>query len=184
VGWQGAQGRYGVVPDLTCLGKVIGGGMPLAALGGRRDLMEQLAPLGPVYQAGTLSGNPVSVAAGLATLRALADDPGAYDRLDALGAQAEALLTDALAAAGVTGCVNRVGSMLTLFVGPPEVRDGRDAARSRTDAFGRYFRAMLAEGIYLPPSQFEAMFLSLAHTPAHVAELGRAARKALAAVAA
>ncbi len=184
VGWQGAQGRYGILPDLTCLGKVIGGGMPLAALGGRRELMEQLAPLGPVYQAGTLAGNPVSVAAGLATLRALRADPGAYDRLEALGAEAEALLTEALAATRVAGCVNRVGSMLTLFLGPEAVRDGRDAARARPDAFARYFRAMLAEGIYLPPSQFEAMFLSLAHTAADVAELGRAARKALAAVAA
>ncbi len=164
VGWQGAQGRYGVLPDLTCLGKVIGGGMPLAALGGRRDLMEQLAPVGPVYQAGTLAGNPVSVAAGLATLRALR--------------------AQALAATGVAGCVNRVGSMLTLFVGPEAVRDGRDAARARPDAFARYFRAMLAEGIYLPPSQFEAMFLSLAHTAADIAALGRAARRALAAVAA
>ncbi len=184
VGWQGAQGRYGVLPDLTCLGKVIGGGMPLAALGGRRDLMEQLAPVGPVYQAGTLAGNPVSVAAGLATLRALRAQPGAYDRLEALGAEAETLLTEALAATGVAGCVNRVGSMLTLFVGPEAVRDGRDAARARPDAFARYFRAMLAEGIYLPPSQFEAMFLSLAHTAADIAALGRAARRALAAVAA
>jgi len=184
VGWQGAQGRYGVRPDLTCLGKVIGGGMPLAALGGRRDLMERLAPVGPVYQAGTLSGNPVSVAAGLATLTALRAEGGAYERLEALGAQAEAVLGEALAATRIGGCVNRVGSMLTLFLGPEAVRDGRDAARARTDAFAQYFRGMLAEGIYLPPSQFEALFLSLAHTEADVALLGRAARRALAALAA
>jgi glutamate-1-semialdehyde 2,1-aminomutase len=184
IGWQGAQGRYGVLPDLTCLGKVIGGGMPLAALGGRRELMEQLAPLGPVYQAGTLAGNPVSVAAGLATLRALRADPEAYDRLEALGAEAEALFLEALAAARVPGCVNRVGSMLTLFLGPEEVRDGRDAVRAKSDAYARYFRAMLAEGVYLPPSPFEAMFLSLAHTAADVAALGRAARRALATVSA
>src|SRR5579871_5175634 len=169
---------------ITCFGKVIGGGMPLAALGGRRDLMERLAPVGPVYQAGTLSGNPVSVAAGLATLTALRAEGGAYERLEALGAQAEAVLGEALAATRIGGCVNRVGSMLTLFLGPEAVRDGRDAARARTDAFAQYFRGMLAEGIYLPPSQFEALFLSLAHTEADVALLGRAARRALAALAA
>jgi glutamate-1-semialdehyde 2,1-aminomutase len=180
VGWAGAQGRYGVMPDLTCLGKIIGGGLPAAAFGGRRDLMQRLAPVGPVYQAGTLSGNPLSVAAGLATLRKLRDTSGAYDRLEVLGAAAEAALLDALRASGRRGCVNRVGSMLTLFHGVDAVRSHADAIRADTDAFGRFFRGMLAERVYLPPSQFESMFLSLAHTDADVERLGSAARKVLA----
>jgi glutamate-1-semialdehyde 2,1-aminomutase len=180
VGWSGAQGRFGVVPDLTCLGKIIGGGMPLAAFGGRRDLMERVAPTGPVYQAGTLSGNPVSVAAGLATLRTLHATPQAYERLERLGALAEAALGDALAAAGVRGCVNRVGSMLTLFLGVERVTCYADTQRADTARFADFFRKMLAEGVYLPPSQFEAMFLSLAHSEADVERLGQAARRALA----
>ena len=180
VGWSGAQGRYAVAPDLTCLGKAIGGGMPLAAFGGRRELMEQLAPTGPVYQAGTLSGNPVSVAAGLATLDTVRDQPGAYERLEELGALAEAVLRGAAAEAGVPACVNRVGSMLTLFVGVDEVRSYAEARSADTARFARFFQGMLAEGVYLPPSQFEAMFLSLAHTEADIDLLGRAARKALA----
>lgn len=181
VGWNGAQGRFGVTPDLTCLGKVIGGGLPLAAVGGRRDLMELLAPVGPVYQAGTLSGNPLSVAAGLATLKGLRDTPGAYERLEALGAMAEEALRDAARSAGVPAAVNRVGSMLTLFIGVPAVRNLDDALACSKERFARWFSAMLAEGVYLPPSQFEALFLSLAHGEADVDVLGRAARRALAA---
>jgi glutamate-1-semialdehyde 2,1-aminomutase len=180
VGWSGAQGRYGVVPDLTCLGKIIGGGLPLAAFGGRRDLMQQLAPAGPVYQAGTLSGNPVSVAAGVATLTVLRETPGAYERLEELGALAQQGLEDAAAAAGVPACVNRVGSMLTFFLGVERVTDLAAARRADTARFARFFRAMLVEGVYLPPSQFEAMFLSLAHGEADVARLTAAARRALA----
>src|SRR5467141_2582031 len=123
VGWSGAQGRYGVTPDLTCLGKVIGGGLPVAAFGGSRALMEQLAPTGPVYQAGTLSGNPLAVTAGRTTLEIVREQPAAYDRLDSLGARAEELLRQALAAGGKSGCVNRVGSMLTLFFGVDTVRN-------------------------------------------------------------
>jgi glutamate-1-semialdehyde 2,1-aminomutase len=180
VGWSGAQGHFGVVPDLTCLGKVIGGGMPLAAFGGKRDLMERVAPAGPVYQAGTLSGNPVSVAAGLATLRTLQATPQAYDRLERLGALAESTLGEVLAATGVPGCVNRVGSMLTLFLGVERVASYADTQRADTARFADFFRKMLAEGVYLPPSQFEAMFLSLAHSEADVERLGQAARRALA----
>ena len=180
VAWNGAQGRYGVVPDLSCLGKVIGGGLPLAAFGGRRDLMEQLAPTGAVYQAGTLSGNPLAVAAGLATLDSVRQTPGAYDRLEQLGARAEDLLGQALAATRTPGCVNRVGSMLTVFFGVERVRDHGDARGADTAAFARFFHGMLAEGVYLPPSQFEAMFLSLAHTEADIDRLGRAARTVLA----
>jgi glutamate-1-semialdehyde 2,1-aminomutase len=180
VGWSGAQGRYGITPDLTCLGKVIGGGLPVGAFGGPRALMEQLAPTGPVYQAGTLSGNPLSMAAGVATLSALRDTPAAYERLEALGALAENGLREA--AAGRPACVNRVGSMLTLFLGTEGVRDHSEAIRADTVRFGRYFQGMLAEGIYLPPSQFEAMFVSLAHTERDVERLARAARKVLAEV--
>jgi glutamate-1-semialdehyde 2,1-aminomutase len=180
VGWGGAQALYGVTPDLTCLGKVVGGGLPLAAFGGGRDLMEQLAPTGPVYEAGTLAGNPVSVAAGLATLETLRGTPGVYERLDGLGRLAQEALEEAARAAGVPACVNRVGSMLTLFVGIPEVRDQSEARRADTARFARFFRGMLAEGIYLPPSQFEAMFISVAHTEADLERLGHAAREALA----
>jgi glutamate-1-semialdehyde 2,1-aminomutase len=179
VGWGGAQGRWGVTPDLTCLGKIVGGGMPLAAFGGRRDVMELLSPVGPVYQAGTLSGNPVGIAAGLATLTTIRETPGAYARLEQLGASLEAGLADALRAAGVGGCINRVGSMLTLFFGVPEVRSYADVVRADTAMFGRFFRGMLDEGVYLPPSQFEAMFLSLAHDEADVDRIVRAARAAL-----
>jgi len=180
VGWSGAQGRYGVTPDLTCLGKVIGGGLPVGAFGGPRSLMKQLAPGGPVYQAGTLSGNPLSAAAGLATLQTMRDTRDAYARLDGLGALAEAQLREAVAAAGVPACVNRVGSLLTLFLGVEEVRDYAGARRADTARFARFFHGMLAEGMYLPPSQFEVMFLSLAHTEADIERFGRAARKVLA----
>ena len=180
VAWGGAQARYRVAPDLSCLGKIIGGGMPLAAFGGRRDLMQLISPAGPVYQAGTLSGNPISVSAGLATLRALQRVPDAYARLEALGQQAEAGLRDALAAGGVRGCVNRVGSMLTLFLGVDGVRDFQSALRADTAAFGRFFLGMLDQGVYLPPSQFEALFLSLAHDEADIDRLVGAARRVLA----
>jgi glutamate-1-semialdehyde 2,1-aminomutase len=179
VGWSGAQGRHGISPDLTCLGKIIGGGLPLAAFGGRRDLMERLAPVGPVYQAGTLAGNPLSVAAGLATLTTLRETRGAYERLDQLAALAEKGLTEAIATSGLPGCVNRVGSMFTIFLGVGSVTDLASAKRADTTRFARFFRAMLEQGIYLPPSQFEAMFVSLAHTEADVARLVRAARSAL-----
>ncbi len=180
VGWSGAQGRFGIAPDLTCLGKVIGGGLPLAAFGGRRDLMSMIAPVGPVYQAGTLSGNPISVAAGLAVLRGLEALPAAYDRLEALGALAEQRLREALEATQTRGTINRIGSMLTMFLGVDRVRCHADAVASDTEQFARYFRGMLAEGMYLPPSQFEAMFVSLAHDEEHIEQLGRAARLALA----
>ena len=179
VSWGGAQGHFGVTPDLTCLGKIVGGGMPLAAFGGRRDLMAQLAPLGPVYQAGTLAGNPVSVAAGLATLEVIRDTSGCYARLEELGQHAERVLRAAALEAGVPACVNRIGSMLTVFLGVEEVHDLAGARRSDGERFARFFRGMLEEGIYLPPSQFEAMFVSLAHTEADIERVGRAARSVL-----
>src|SRR5262245_58228730 len=179
VGLSGAQGRYSVTPDLSCLGKVLGGGMPLAAFGGQRRLMQQLAPLGSVYQAGTLSGNPLSVAAGLATLHALRTTRGAYDRLEQLGSEAEGGLRDALAASRTTGCVNRVGSMMTLFLGIPSARSFAEVCRADTAAFARFFWGMLEEGFYLPPSQFEAMFWSLAHERADVQAFTSAAGRVL-----
>jgi glutamate-1-semialdehyde 2,1-aminomutase len=176
--WGGVQVPMGLQPDLTCLGKVIGGGLPLAAVGGRRDVMQQLAPVGAVYQAGTLSGNPLAVSAGLATLDLL-DKAGTYERLEAMGARLEAGLHAALAARGVRGCVQRAGSMWTLFFGVDRVADAEDARRADTAAFGRFFLAMLERGIYLPPSQFEAAFISLAHGEAEIDATIAAADQAL-----
>jgi glutamate-1-semialdehyde 2,1-aminomutase len=156
----GAQERYGVLPDLTILGKIVGGGLPLAAFGGRADLMEQLAPGGTVYQAGTLSGNPIATAAGLAVLRRL-DDDRVYDELERRGARLERGLAP-------FGRVQRVGGMLTLFCRDEPVRDFEDAAASDTERYGALFRHLLARGIYIAPSQFEAMFLSLAHGDAEI----------------
>jgi glutamate-1-semialdehyde 2,1-aminomutase len=178
VAWGGAQLRYGVVPDLTCLGKVIGGGLPAAAFGGRADVMSKLAPLGPVYQAGTLSGNPLALAAGLATLSILAR-PGSYERLEALGARLEAGFASAAAAAGVPVRLNRVGAMFTGFFSAAPVTDYASAKRCDTARFGRFFRAMLDRGVYLAPSQFEAAFLSLAMSEADIDHTVRAAAEAL-----
>jgi glutamate-1-semialdehyde 2,1-aminomutase len=179
--WGGVQNAMRIRPDLTCLGKVIGGGLPLAAVGGRRDVMQQLAPLGPVYQAGTLSGNPLAVAAGLATLAQL-DRPGTYERLEGLGAALEEGLRGALRASGQRGCVNRRGSMWTLFLGVDAVTDADGARAADTAAFGRFFAAMLERGIYLPPSQFEAAFVSLAHSDDDIDATVRAAHEVLAAL--
>jgi glutamate-1-semialdehyde 2,1-aminomutase len=154
----GAQERYGVTPDLTILGKIVGGGLPLAAFGGRAELMEQLAPSGPVYQAGTLSGNPLATAAGLSVLRRLRD-PRVYDELERRGERLERGLREAAPDA----VVQRVGAMATLFCRDAPVRDFEDAAAADTDRYGALFRHLLRRGVYLAPSQFEAMFLSLAH---------------------
>ncbi len=178
VAFDGAQGRYGVRPDLTCLGKIIGGGLPVGAYGGARRIMEHVSPLGGVYQAGTLSGNPLAVAAGLATVRALRD-PAVYTRLEALGARLEQGIRRAADKHGVPVTVNRVGSMLTGFFTPGPVTDYASAKRSDTERYGRYFRAMLERGVYLAPSQFEAAFVSLAHTEADVDAAARAATEAL-----
>jgi glutamate-1-semialdehyde 2,1-aminomutase len=178
----GAQARYGVTPDLSCLGKIIGGGLPVGAYGGRRDLMSQVAPLGGVYQAGTLSGNPLAVAAGLATLRAL-EGPDVYPRLERAGAALEAGIREAARAAGVPVTVNRVGSMLTAFFTEGPVTDYASARRSDTARYGRYFHAMLERGVFLAPSQFEAAFVSLAHGEAELAEAAAACRAAMRAAA-
>jgi glutamate-1-semialdehyde 2,1-aminomutase len=169
-GYGGAQALYGVTPDLTCLGKIIGGGLPAAAFGGRSEIMDRLAPNGPVYQAGTLSGNPLAMAAGLATLEILRR-PGTYERLEQLGARLGNGLLAAARDAGIDACLNRVGSAMTLFFTAGPVTDYAGARRSDTERFGRFFRAMRERGVWLPPSQFEALFVSLAHGEAEVDEV-------------
>jgi glutamate-1-semialdehyde 2,1-aminomutase len=159
--------QLGVKPDLIMLGKIIGGGMPIGAIGGRAELMDLLAPQGAVYQAGTLSGNPVSVTAGIETLRTLGDAIS-YERLEASGTRLENGFRDGLARSGLRGCVNRAGSLLTLFFGVDQVTNADEARRADATMFARFFRAMLERGIYLPPSQFEAMFVSLAHSEADI----------------
>jgi glutamate-1-semialdehyde 2,1-aminomutase len=171
VAFGGAQQRFGIRPDLTTLGKVIGGGLPVGAYGGRKDIMNKVAPAGPVYQAGTLSGNPLAVAAGLAMLRHLKAHPEVYDRLEARAAE-----LCAAAPAGVT--VNRAGSMFTFFFTEGPVTDWESARRSDTARFGRFFRAMLERGIYLAPSQFEAAFVSAAHSEQDIRKTAAAAREA------
>ena len=182
VAYGGAQALYRVRPDLTCLGKIIGGGLPVGAYGGRRDLMEHVAPLGGVYQAGTLSGNPLAVAAGLATLGALRD-PALYARLERLGALLQEGLETAARKAGVALTVNRVGSMLTGFFCEGPVTDYASAQRSDTARYARYFHAMLQRGVFLAASQFEAAFVSLAHTEADLDGAAGAAAEAMATIA-
>jgi glutamate-1-semialdehyde 2,1-aminomutase len=160
----GAQEVYGVVPDLTTLGKIIGGGLPVGAFGGRASLMRQVAPEGPVYQAGTLSGNPLAMAAGMATLSHLRRNPAIYDELERLGARLEAGFREIVGAHRDVLSWNRVGSMATLFFSPGPVTGWASAAPADRDRFARYFHGMLDRGIYLPPSPFEAAFLSAAHT--------------------
>jgi glutamate-1-semialdehyde 2,1-aminomutase len=175
----GAQQRYGVRPDLTALGKVIGGGLPVGAYGGPRSLMERMAPAGDVYQAGTLSGNPLAMAAGLATLGALAHEEVAYDRLEALGARLQGGLEQAAEAAGVPLAVARVGSVLTPFFREATPRDYAEARTSDTWKFARFHRAMLERGVLLPPSQFECWFVSLAHDEEAIDQTVAAAAEAL-----
>jgi len=176
----GAAQRYGVRPDLVTLGKVIGGGLPVGAYGGRRDLMARLSPVGPVYQAGTLSGNPLAMAAGIATLDLLAE-PNAYETLEARSARLEKGLAEAVREARIPARVQRVGSMLTLFFTAGAVADYAGARVCDTEAFGRFFQGMLGRGVYLPPSQFEAWFVSLAHTDEDIRRTVEAARAAFSA---
>jgi glutamate-1-semialdehyde 2,1-aminomutase len=174
VAFGGAQQRYGIRPDLTTLGKVIGGGLPVGAYGGRRDIMSRVAPAGPIYQAGTLSGNPLAVAAGLAMLRHLKAHPEIYERLEQQSAELCAAVPE-----GIT--VNRVGAMFTFFFTDGPVTDYESAKRSDTGRFGAFFRGMLERGIYLAPSQFEAAFLSAAHSDDDILRTIAAAREAFAA---
>src|SRR5437667_5298458 len=178
VGYGGAQQRYGIRPDLTTLGKIIGGGLPVGAYGGKAALMDIVAPAGPVYQAGTLSGNPVALAAGLKTLEILRR-PGTYDRLEAVSAKLAAGLAREAQKAAVAACVNRVGSMLTMFFVDGPVVDFASAKKSHTAAFGAFFRSALDQGVYFPPGQFEAAFVSTAHTETDIETTLRAAARAL-----
>ena len=180
VGPGGAQGRYGVTPDLTVLGKIVGGGMPVGAYGGRADLMALIAPSGPVYQAGTLSGHPLAMAAGAATLRLLT--PDRYDALEATGARLEAGLRTAAAASGTPVGITRVGSLLTVFFRDGAPATAEEAFTSDRAAYARFFGAMLDAGVLLAPSQFEAWFVSLAHGEAELDETLAAAAAAFAAV--
>ncbi|MBZ5597540.1 MAG: glutamate-1-semialdehyde 2,1-aminomutase [Acidobacteriia bacterium] len=178
----GAQELYAIHPDLTTMGKIIGGGLPVGAYGGPSEIMDLVAPLGPVYQAGTLSGNPLAMAAGLATLRHLKEHKKEiYPRLDKLSGELAAGVALAAKEAGVPICYNRVGSMFTWFFAPCPVTDWNSAAKSDTEAFGRFFRAMLDNGVYLPPSQFEAAFLSAAHTEEDIQQTIAMAKQAFAA---
>jgi glutamate-1-semialdehyde 2,1-aminomutase len=178
VAYGGAQQLYKIRPDLTCLGKVIGGGLPVGAFGGRREIMEKVAPVGPIYQAGTLSGNPLAMTAGIETLKLLAK-PGVYTSLEKSSAELEKGLREAAGEAGVAMTFNRVGSMFTGFFTEKKVRDFSSAKTSDTARFGRYFLSMLKNGVNLAPSQFEAAFMSLAHTKADIAKTVEAARKSL-----
>lgn len=163
---RSAQGLYGVDPDITTLGKIIGGGLPIGAIGGKNDVMEHLAPAGPVYQAGTLSGNPVAVAAGMATLKGLTTD--VYEKLESLGQRMEWGIRDNIEATSIPACLQRVGAMGCLLFGDGPIRTASDTRSCDLDRFARYFEIMLDGGIYLPPSQFESFFLSAAHTPADI----------------
>jgi len=182
VAFGGAQELYGTRPDLTALGKIIGGGLPVGAYGGPAEFMDQVAPLGPMYQAGTLSGNPLAMAAGLATLRHLRDNRELYGRLDRAAATLVDMVADAAHQAGVAVTANRVRSMFTWFFTAEPVTDWDSAAKSDTALFGKFHRAMLEEGIWLPPSQFEAAFLSAAHSMDDISQTVEAARKAFGAI--
>jgi glutamate-1-semialdehyde 2,1-aminomutase len=179
VAWGGAQELYGIQPDLTTLGKIIGGGLPVGAYGGPSEIMDLVAPLGPMYQAGTLSGNPLTMAAGLATLRHLREHKQQiYPRLEKLSGELVEGVAAAAKGAGVAICHNRVGSMFTWFFQPGPVTNWTSAAKSDTEGFARFFRSMLDSGIYLPPSQFEAAFLSAAHSEEDVQKTIEAAKQA------
>ena len=179
VSYGGAQELYGIKPDLTTMGKIIGGGLPVGAYGGPKEIMDMVAPLGPMYQAGTLSGNPLAMAAGCAMLKQLRDRKGEiYPRLEKLSGELVAGVSAAASEAGVALCANRVGSMFTWFFQKGPVTDWETASKSNTEAFGKFFRAMLDAGVYLPPSQYEAAFLGAAHTEDDVRKTVEAAKRA------
>jgi glutamate-1-semialdehyde 2,1-aminomutase len=182
VAFGGAQELYNIRPDLTTMGKIIGGGLPVGAYGGPNEIMNLVAPLGPMYQAGTLSGNPLAMAAGCAMLKHLRDHKEEiYSRIDKLSGELVEGVAAAAKDAGVPLCYNRVGSMFTWFFTPGPVTDWESASKSNTEAFGRYFRAMLDGGVYLPPSQYEAAFLGTTHTAEDVQQTVAAAKQAFAA---
>ena len=178
LGLSGAQGRFGIMPDLSCFGKVIGGGLPVGAFGGRRDVMDCLAPDGSVYQAGTLSGNPLAMSAGIAVLEALADGV-VYKKIETLGQALSEGLADAAKSAGVPVRLQRIGSMSCCYFTDEPVHNMADAMKSDREKFGKYFHCMLEEGVYLAPSQFEAGFISAAHDEAAIEKTIAAAAKVM-----
>jgi glutamate-1-semialdehyde 2,1-aminomutase len=178
IAYGGAQNYYKIRPDLTILGKIIGGGFPVGAVGGASEIMDQLAPLGPVYQAGTLSGNPVAMAAGLKTLELLKKS-GTYDKLDELGLQLAQGLENILEMKKIKARIQRMGSMMTLFFTDRPVENYEDAQKSDTKMFRKFFQVMFERGIFLPPSQFEAWFLSLVHSKKDIEKILKATRSAL-----
>jgi len=175
VAYGGAQQLYGITPDLTCLGKIIGGGLPVGAYGGKREIMERVSPSGPVYQAGTLSGNPLAVTAGIATLEIIRQ-PGVYEQLEQSSQALASGLAEAAGEAGAEVCLNRVGSMLCCFFTGQDVKDYASACTSNTAQYAAFFKAMLEQGVYLAPSQFEAAFMSLVHGDGEIDETVEAAR--------
>ncbi len=175
VAYSGAQGLYGIAPDLSCFGKIVGGGLPVGAYGGRKKIMAVVAPEGPVYQAGTLSGNPIAMAAGIATLKQL-KQPGFYESLERVSSLLAEGMGRAAADAGIKVVINRVGSMMGVFFTGRPVKNYEDAKTSDLDLFSRYYRGMLSRGVYLPPSQFESLFISAAHTDREVEQTVSAAR--------
>jgi len=177
--YGGVQDQFGIKPDLTCLGKIVGGGFPFAVYGGRGDIMDRLAPIGPVYQAGTLSGNPVAVAASLATLEVLRNRDGLYEELETHGRALQNILEKEAKSAGFSIVVNRAGSMLTPFFTNAPVFDYSSAKRSNVEKFARFYRAMIEEGISIPPSPFEAFFLSRAHDRSVIGRIGKAIAKSM-----
>ena len=181
VGYGGAQALFGITPDITTMGKIIGGGLPVGAYGGRRDVMQMVAPLGPMYQAGTLSGNPLAVAAGVATLTEL-QRPGVYEQLEATAVRFTEGVAAAFREAEVPSTINRVASMFTGFFNPGPVTSLAQVEQSDTAIYGRYFHALLDRGVYIAPSQFEAGFVSIAHTDADIDRAIEAVVEALAAV--
>ncbi len=178
VAYGGAQSRYGITPDLTCLGKIIGGGLPVGAYGGRREVMEMMAPVGPVYQAGTLSGNPLVMTAGIETLKTLSQ-PGTYEQLEAAASCLEAGIAEAASSLNLSLNISRVASLMTVFFTGDVVVDYESARQADTTLFGRFFQQLLSAGIYWPPSQFEAAFVSLSHSDEDIQTTIRAIAKSL-----
>ena len=179
LGYSGAQGKYNVIPDMTTMGKIIGGGMPLAAYGGKKEIMEMVAPVGPVYQAGTLSGNPTAVAAGIATLDILKNHPEVYEHAEHQAEKLEKTFRECIEKNNLNCVCNRAGSLLSLFFTKGPVENYQDAAGSDLEAFKQYFSSMLADGIYIAPSQFEALFVSGVHSDEDIEKTVAAIKKAL-----
>lgn len=178
VAYGGAQSLFGITPDMTTMGKIVGGGLPLGAFGGKKEIMQHVLPAGKVFQAGTLSGNPIATAAGIAMLKSLRDD-SPYEYLESISDQLAKGLAEAATENGIEHCINRVGSMLTLFFNPGPVTDWDSAAKCDTEKFSQWFWGLIHRGVYMPCSQFEALFVSATHTPEHIEQTIDASRKVM-----